>query len=194
MGRDRHRAARRFAIALWVAVTLLPAPALAVDPLTMFLLGFARNLITSAIESNRSQAPAPVAAPAPAPVQKAPGSLEPSDLRALIDESFPHLTGGQRAELLAGLEQSLSDPANAPHRQAILAQFVGVARQIHFTHTQLNRLSTDEKRILAAQFAANYRTLSPMQQQTLLEQLTQRALPLPADLNDMMLAALTPTR
>ena len=186
-------AARRYGLVIGLSITLLPVPAYAVDPLTMFLLGFARNLITSAIESHqKSQPPARVVAPAPAP--KAPTALDESDLRALVDQSFAHLTSAQRNELLASLDKTLSDPANASQRNVILSQFVNVARQFQFNHTQLNRLSTEEKRSLAEQFATNFRSLPPAQQQEVQEQLAQRALPLPADLNDMMLAALSPTR
>ena len=185
-------AARRFGLAVGLSITLLPLPAYAFDPLTMFLLGFARNLVESAIEANQSK-PQPRIVTAPA-VQKAPGSYDEADLRALVDESFAHLSSAQRAELLASLDKALSDPANASQRQVILSQFVTVARQIQFTHVQLNRLSADEKRVLAERFAANFRSLSPAQQQSLQEQLTQRSLPLPTDLNDMMLAAVGPSR
>ena len=192
MGTARLRAARRFVLAVGLSVALLPSPAYAFDPLTMFLLGFARNLVESAIEANQSK-PQQRVIMAP-PLQKAPSSYDESDLRTLVNESFAHLTGAQRDELLASLDKALSDPANAAQRQVILAQFVNVARQIQFTHVQLNRLSSDEKRILAERFASNFRSLSPDQQQSLQEQLAQRALPLPADLNDMMLAAVGPAR
>lgn len=192
MGTARLRAARRFVLAVGLSVALLPSPAYAFDPLTMFLLGFARNLVESAIEAHQSQ-PQQRVIMAP-PLQKAPSSYDESDLRTLVNESFAHLTSAQRDELLASLDKALSDPANAAQRQVILAQFVNVARQIQFTHVQLNRLSSDEKRILAERFASNFRSLSPDQQQSLQEQLAQRALPLPADLNDMMLAAVGPAR
>ena len=116
--------------------------------------------------------------------------MDENDLRALVDESFGYLTAAQRAELLAGLEKALADPANRPYREAIIMQFVGVARQVSFTHRSLDRLSADDKRALAERFAANYRSLAPEQQQALTQQLRARALPLPADLNDMMLSAL----
>ena len=187
-------AARRFGLAIGLSITLLPAPAYSFDPLTMFLLGFARNLIESAIESHQSkpQPPARVVAPTPAP--KPPAALDESDLRALVDQSFAHLTRAQRDELLASLDKALSDPANASQRHVILTQFVHVARQVEFNHTQLNRLSAEQKRTLAERFATNFRSLTPEQQQSLQEQLTQRALPVPADLNDMMLAAVGPAR
>jgi len=179
---------------VFVAALAQPLPARAADPLLMFVLGFAKNLIESSLQENKAQrgAEANVALPAPAPVAKAPASMDQSDLRALIDESFVYLSRAQRAELLAGLEKALADPANSAYREAILNQFVAVARQVQYTHGQLSRLSPEDKLVLADRFAANFRTLSPEQQHALLEQLRLRALPLPTDLNDMMLAALTP--
>ena len=192
-------AARRFGLAIGLSAALLPSPALAFDPLTMFLLGWARNMIESAIEAHQSkpQPPrivAPLVSVTPVVAPKAPANFDASDLRALVDESFAHLSGAQRAELLASLDKALSDPANAAHRPVILDQFVSVARQVQLTHVQLNRLSAEQKRVLAERFASNFRALPPEQQQSVQEQLALRALPLPADLNDMMLAALSPSR
>ena len=179
-------------LALLVALALPAAPARAFDPLMMFLLGFAKNLIDSAIEENAARQPPRIAIvpAAPAPPPKAAAQMDAADLRALVDESFGYLTSAQRTELLAGLEKALADPANEPYRVAIINQFVGVARQVSFTHRSLDRLSTEAKRTLAERFAANYRSLTPEQQQALGQQLRARALPLPADLNDMMLSAL----
>jgi len=170
-------------------------PARAADPLLMFVLGFAKNLLDSALERQAAQqpavvAPAPLAPAVPAVPQKTPAQLDASDLRVLVDDSFAYLDRNQRNELLAGLEKALDDPANAPYREQILAQFVSVARQVSFTHRQLERLSAENKQVLVERFAANYRLLAPEQQQAVSRQLQARALPLPADLNDMMLAAL----
>lgn len=183
---------------LLVAAFAQPLAARAADPLLMFVLGFAKNLIETSMqeEARRGKVGGGNVARAPLPATlkslKPPASMDQEDLRALIDESFVYLSRSQLAELHAGLDKALADPANSAHREAILNQFVAVARQVQFTHDQLNRLSSDEKRLLAERFAANFRTLSPDQQQALLEQLRQRALPLPTDLSDMMLAALTP--
>jgi hypothetical protein len=184
------RRSRLSSLVLLMALALQAGPARSADPLLMFVLGFAKNLIESAIERNAARPTPAVALPAPAAPPKAVARMDEGDLRALVDESFGYLSGAQRAELLAGLDRALADPANGPYREAILTQFVGVARQVSFTHQSLDRLSADDKRALAERFAANYRTLSAEQQQHLTQQLRARALPLPADLNDMMLAAL----
>lgn len=181
---------RLASIALVLVAALHAAPARAADPLLMFMIGFAKNLIESAIEANAAKPAAPVILPAPAPPPKAPARMDEAELRALVDESFAYLTPAQRAELLAGLDKALSDPANAPYRDAIVTQFVSVARQVSFAQRQLERLSPEDKQALAQRFAFNYRSLAPEHQQALSQQLRARALPLPADLNDMMLSAL----
>lgn len=185
---------RTAGVVLACVLALAAGPAAAVDPVLMFFLGFARNLIESAVEANAakpaSAAIASAPAPVPAPPAKPAARMDESDLRALVDESFGYLSSSQRAELLAGLEKALSDPANAPYRDAILTQFVGVARQVSFTQRQLDRLSVEDKQALARRFALNYRSLPPEHQQALTQQLQARALPLPPDLNDMMLSAL----
>ncbi len=190
-----HRAFVRWIGCLLSAMLFFPTPARAADPLMMFLIGWAKNIIESHIEENakkRAAAPpatvvpivtAPVAPPVPAKVTEA-------DLRNLVDEGFAYLTPAQRAELLAGVEKALGDPANSAYREEILSQFANVARQAAFTHRQLDQLSSEQKRHLARQFAVNFKSLTPDQQQDLLQQLRQRALPLPSDLNEMMLTAL----
>jgi len=185
------RAVKLSGMAMLTGLMFTSAPARAADPLLMFVLGFAKNLIESAASARK---PAPAAprfeASAPLPQAKPAAAMDEADLRALVDESFAYLSRAQRAELLAGLDKALSDPANSAQREAILTQFVGVARQVQFTHGQLARLSADDKRMVAERFADNFRRLTPEQQQALLLQLRLRALPLPSDLNDLMLAAL----
>ena len=188
----------RLARCALVAAVLAPATlAHAFDPVLMFVLGFAKNLVESAIERNAANRPPQVTivpSLAPMPLAKPPAQMDAGDLRALVDESFGYLSTAQRAELLAGLDKALADPANAPYRNAIVTQFVGVARQVSFTHRALDRLSSEDKRALAERFAANYKSLAPEQQQALTQQLRARALPLPTDLNDMMLSALASTQ
>lgn len=199
MVKQASRIARKMRCAvLGISIALAPLPAHA-DPVVMFLLGFAKNLIESSIEANaKKQRPATVPS-APATVArglpaKPAAGMTPEDISALVDDSFAYLDRQQRAELLAGLEKALADPANAAQRELMLEQFVGVARQAGFTHRQLQNLSDAQKSALARQFAVNYRTLAPEQQQALEQQLRLRALPLPSDLNEMMLTALAAAR
>lgn len=190
---------RSAAVAGFLALVLAGAvrPLHAADPLLMFFLGFAKNVIESHLEANAARTP-PSLPPAPQPplpavAFKAPAAMTSEDLRLLVNDSFAYLGRQQRAEILAGLEKALADPALAGQRETILAEFMSVARQVGFTHRQLDRLSGVQKRALVEQFAANYRSLPPEQQRQLLEQLRLRALPLPADLNDMMMTALAGT-
>jgi hypothetical protein len=184
-----------------VVVVAQPFAARAADPFLMYLLGFAGNLLESSMkedEANRSKTGVrkvpSIPAPETLPALKAPASMDQEDLRELIDESFSYLSRAQLTELHTELEKALDDPANSAHREAMLNEFVEVARKVQYTHSQLKGLPPDDKRLLAERFAANSRNLSPDQQQALRERLMQRTLPMPTDLNDMVLAALTPTR
>ncbi len=183
---------------LWLVALMLvglPMQARAADPVLMFFLGFAKNLLDSHLEANAAKAPAPQPMPPEAPLLpavafKAPASMTSEDLRVLVNESFAYLDRQQRTELLAGLEKTLADPTLSEHREAIVGEFMNVARQVGFTHRQLDRLSRSQKRAVADQFAANYRRLPAQEQQQLIEHLRMRALPLPEDLHDMMMTAL----
>src|SRR5262245_24337723 len=84
-----------------VAFTLLflaaSAPARAADPILMLLMSAARELIEA--QQRRANAAARVI-PAPEPNRFYAGtSVEPGHLRALIDNSFPYLSGKQRDEV-----------------------------------------------------------------------------------------------
>lgn len=196
MNRLRFPFGLRSALCGLTALVLLgiPMQARAADPVLMFFLGFAKNVLDSHLEANaaRSPAPQPITPepPLPAVAFKAPGSMTNEDLRVLVNDSFAYLSRQQRAELLEGLEKTLADPALAVHREAIIGEFMNVARQVGFTHRQLDRLTRTQKRALADQFATNYRRLPTHEQQQLVEQLRMRALPLPEDLHDMMMTAL----
>lgn len=190
----RRSASRHvLAIAMRLGVMLPVAPACAGDPVLMFVLGFAKNLLDSAVSANQKRAPEPVTV-APVLPHKPAAAMTEADLRALVDASFMHLSAKQRRELIDGLERTLADPANSSQRESIIHQFVSVARQIQFTHAQLNRLSQDEKHALAELFAANFGRLDSGDRQAVLDQLRARALPLPADLSEMMLSALASVR
>jgi len=189
------------ALAICAPLWLAPVPAHAADPLLMLLLGFIQNRIET-VMNERANAPrttsvpsAPVFTPIPL-VRHDPKTSPPeaSELRALVDSSFTYLSRAQRDELVNGLEKTLADPVNAPHRTAILNQFIGVANQVRHAHDTLDRLTPDEKRFVATQFTRNFRQLSADQQQALVEQLRMRALPVPSDLTDMMLAELAAAR
>jgi len=179
-------------LALAAALAFAPASAFAADPILMLLLGFVQNRMASIAAEKPATAPSTQQAPAEAPrlAPKPIAEMQIEDLRAVVDESFAYLSRAQRRELLAGLERVLSDPANAPYRISIVTQFLMMAQQVRHAHDTLDRLSSEQKKLVAVQFTQNFRQLPPEQQAALSQQLRSRALPVPADLSDMMLAEL----
>ena len=91
---------RRTLLCAAVALGLLGAsPALAMDPMLMFLFGMAREIMYEAFQNSRKP-PAPNSEPLPAVY---PGTMvEPRKLRELIDESFFYLSERRRDELFRG--------------------------------------------------------------------------------------------
>jgi hypothetical protein len=180
-------------LVLAAALASAPGGAHAADPVLMLLLGFVQNRINTL--SAEKPAPAPKAsAPAPRLAPKPIGEMQIDDLRLVVDESFGYLSRSQRNELVTGLDRVLADPANAPHRLSIIMQFLQIAQQVRHAHDTLDRLSPEQKRLVATQFTRNFRELAPEQQSALSEQLRQRALPVPADLSEMMLTELAGRR
>ena len=176
---------------VFVATLALPPAARAADPVLMYLLGFAGNLLETYMKEDKaspgldwSSTRAKASAPTIFQSAKAPENMTQEDLRALIEESFAYLSREQRSELHAQFEKALSDPANSPHREAMVNEFVEVARKVQYTHSQLNKGATDDKRLIAERFAANSRNLPPDQLQSLLDRLMKRLLPNRTDLND----------
>lgn len=180
-------------LALAAALACAPTGAHAADPVLMLLLGFVQNRINTL--SGEKAAPAtPPVAPAPRLAAKPINEMQIEDLRVVVDESFSYLSSSQRSELVSELGRVLADPANAPHRLGIIMQFLQIAQQVRHAHDTLDRLSPEQKRLVATQFTRNFRELAPDQQSALSAQLRMRALPVPADLGEMMLAELAGTR
>lgn len=175
-------------LVLAAALALVPPSAHAADPILMLLLGFVQNRMASLAAEKPANPPSAPQAPRLAPKPIAEMQIE--DLRAVVDDSFAYLSRTQRRELVAGLEHVLSDPANTPYRISILTQFLMMAQQVRHAHDTLDRLSSEQKKLVAVQFTQNFRQLPPEQQAALSQQLRSRALPVPADLSDMMLAEL----
>ncbi|MBI3043219.1 MAG: hypothetical protein HYY78_10395 [Betaproteobacteria bacterium] len=164
--------------------------AMAADPFVLFLLRMIRDqTVSSAIESgvtSAQQKPKPPSA-APAPLVSQP----PSDgqwLRALIDESFVHLSARQREELHASLARILADPNNAAHRSTIIAEFTAQAVAMRDAHRQLSRLSDSDMRQIAAEARAEYARLPQAQREQLLQALQDGVPGMPRALHDLMLA------
>jgi hypothetical protein len=173
-----------------VLFTLLYAgvvtPAVA-DPILMFLLGIARDVIEAQAAKPRG-APTPEFVPDMALVY--PGTrVEPDQLRRLIDESFVYLSDAQRKEIFGSLHDALMDPKNAPVRHSMILYFAEKARTVRAAQEQLSQLSSSEKERLAAEFRKEITTFTAEEQSQLGELLRNGLLPIPSDLNQMLLAA-----
>src|SRR3954468_23262166 len=84
------------------------------EPLLMFLLGAAQEIISSA-----KPVPKPVEAPAPSTVY--PGtSVEPAILKRIVNDSFGYLTPAQRDEVFQALNAELMKPENFAVRAAMI--------------------------------------------------------------------------
>ena len=173
---------------------LCSASAAYADPVLILLLRMIRDqAISSSLEAGVTslrQAPSPRSpaygfALSSPPV---PRGSEESRVRALIDDSFLHLSGAQRDAVFAGMEKVLNDPQHAQIRTQLVAEFTLKARAVREGYRNLDRLSYTEKRTLALQAKEEFRRLPAEQRHQLLEALQAGVLPMPHDLNEIMLA------
>lgn len=177
---------RRSLICLVLA--LWPAAGFAVEPLTLFLLRMLRDqIISTAIESaidnaRRDEARRPLVIP------PAPYDLDDQRLRMLIDEGFVHLTPAQRDEVFASVKRVLSDPQNAALRPTIVQDLAVKASAVRQAHEQLAGLSPEKKKAIAMEARAEYQKLPPEERQQMIQVLQSGVVPIPRDLNDMILA------
>jgi hypothetical protein len=159
----------------------------AADPILMFLLGIARELIEAQAAKPRN-VPPPEYVPDMAKVY-AGTSVEPDQLRRLIDDSFIYLSDAQRKEIFDSLNEALANPKNAAVRGPMIQYFVEKALTVRAAQAKLAQLSSGEKENLATGFRKEITTLSAEEQTQLGELLRKRLLPIPSDLNQMLLAA-----
>jgi hypothetical protein len=172
-------------------------PSFAIDPLVLFLLKMLRDqVITSSAEAGYEAAKDAYEVPPDAalpmvsgmPLSLAPGASEDERLRALIDESFVHLTAQQRDELYTSFMKIVNDPANAARRQVLIAQFTIQANNLRDAHRILSRMSDADMRGIVAQARLEYEKLPPEQREQMIRVL-QRGVPgMPQALNQMMLS------
>ena len=163
------------------------APAAAMDPLLMFVFSLAREMI----ESNAAKKPALPGIELPEEASRVyPGTMvEPEHLRRLIDDSFPYLADTQRREIFESLNDALADPKNAAMRGTMIQYFVDRALTIRAARIQLSELSWTEKERLAGEFSRELPALSAEDRALLGNLLRGGLLPLPTDLNQLLLAA-----
>ena len=115
--------------------------------------------------------------------------VEPEHLRRLIDDSFIYLSDAQRKEIYDSLHEALSNPKNAAVRGAMIHYFAEKALTVRAAQAKLSQLSSGEKESLAAGFRKEITALSAEEQTQLGELLRNGLLPIPTDLNQMLLAA-----
>ena len=142
------------------------------------------QMATSAIESAVNNAALPQPPSVPRALTGVYGVSE-AQLRGLIDAGFVHLTASQRADIYASLMRMMADPKNALARPLIIEELVQHASAVRSAHERLAVLSFSEKRAIAVDARSEYERL-PAQD---LDQLMQlRVVPIPRDLNDLILA------
>jgi len=163
----------------------LVAPA-AADPLLMFLLSIARQMV-------ETHAARPQGARTPEVMRELPPvypgtSVEPEHLRRLIDDSFLYLSDAQRRQIFDSLNAGLSDPKNAAVRGAMIEYFADTAMAVRAAQLRLSRMSWPEKERLAGEFKREIASLSSEDQAELGKLLRSGLLPVPNDLNQLLLA------
>jgi len=176
---------RRRLICLLLA--LWPSVVFAVDPLTLFLLRVLRDQVISsgveaAIDGAQRSEPQSVLV-----IPRAPWDLDDPTLRTLIDEGFVHLSPAQREEVFASVKRILSDPKNAAMRPYITQELAIKASAVRQAHEQLTNLSQAQKRVIAAEARTEYEKLPPDERRQMYQVLQSGVVPLPRDLNEMIL-------
>lgn len=159
----------------------------AADPILMFLFGVAKEVLLShAARAADEAARAPVALP-----DTYPGTtVEPAILRRLIDDSFLYLSSAQRSEIFESLHAELMKPQNAALRGPLIEHFAQRALQVRAAQLQLARLSYKEMQLIASGLRAEARQLPEEDLERLRIALERGLLPVPSDLNRLLLAAL----
>lgn len=171
---------------LFALLAALAAPAPAAEPLLMLLMSVARQMIETAA---RRQAEAPP--PRPEPLRTYPGTtVMPEQLRRMIDESFGYLSDAQRREIFDSLHASLLDPKMAGMRAPLIEYFASRAYAVREAQRRLERLSEPETAALLSDFRKTVAALPEEEAARLVALLEQRLLPVPAALNERLLAAL----
>ena len=95
----------------------------------------------------------------------------------------------QRREIFESLHAALADPKNAAVRAPMIEYFATRALTVREAQRRLSQLSTREKERLAGEFGREIASLSAAEQAQLGELLRKGLLPVPSDLNQLLLTA-----
>ena len=179
---------------LGLVIMSVSATSAAVEPILLLLLRMARDQAISTSIERGVGAMRPESNPSTPvfgymlPTEPVSKGTEEQRLRALIDDSFLHLTAGQRNAVFASVQKILNDPQHAQDKPLIVAEFTVKANAFRDSYRTLDKLSNPEKRRLAAQAKEEYRRLSSDDRRQMLDALQSGMLPMPRDLNAIMLA------
>lgn len=148
----------------------------------MFIMSVAQEI---ALKAGKAAPPAPAELP-----EVYPGTTVPvAVLRRLIDDSFIYLSSSQRTEIFDALHAELMKPQNFAIRASTIEYFAHRALQVRAAQLRLAQLSTREKEFLAEEFKQELKSVPPEEQQNLRHVVEQGLLPVPSDLNQLLLAA-----
>jgi hypothetical protein len=166
----------------------LVAPA-AADPLLLLLLGIARDMVID--QAQKSPKEKAIDDPFQPDMSKVyPGtSVEPETLRRLIDDSYSYLSSSQRQEIFEALNAELMNPKNAAMRGAYIEYFADRALTWRAAQMQLAQMPYHEKQRLAEEFKSELPSMPEEEQAKLGKLLRSGMLPVPNDLNQLLLAA-----
>lgn len=160
------------------------AEAAAVEPVVGLIWSLIQDrLMNAAVQS----ASAPPAVPSIVPDARALGIIDPKELKALVNDNFAYLTSAQREEIYQGLERIMTDPKHAASRGFMLERFTETAKAVGEAHRQLSNLSYSQKRRVASEIRLAYEQSSAPLREELLHMVQSHQLPLPSDLNQMVL-------
>ncbi len=164
------------------------------DPLVFFLMSAAKEIASRAIQKAVKEQ-ARIAALPVAPPPTYPGTaVEPKTLRRVVHESFVYLSSSQRNEIFESLNELLLDPKLGGNRAALIEYFLHKALAVRAAQIELGKLTYAQKEGLARQFRQETASLPDEERQQLQKLLEQHLLPVPADLNEMLLAQLQESR
>jgi hypothetical protein len=185
-------------ILMCLLLALWPAVVQAAEPLTLILLHIIRQQIANAVENAIEQAQKERERPVVV-IPRGPHEIDDQKLRALIDEGFVHLTRAQRDEVFASAKRILAGTENTAQRAALVQELAIKASAVRQAHERLSALSPAQKRALAIEARGEYEKLPAEERQQMMQVLQAGIVPLPRDLNEMILAefgsvALSPVR
>jgi hypothetical protein len=162
-------------------------PARAFDPILSLLFYLAREIMYEGYSNSENPPTRPIET-LPAVY---PGTMvEPSKLRALIDESFIYLSERRRGLLFDSFHNELVKPKNAAVRATMIAYFAEHALAVRTVMDRLSKLNENEMRELSDRFAAQARALSEEDREKLRKVIREGLLPVPPDLNRYLVLAI----